>query len=231
MAYQAPGGQLQTSHRQAMIVLNARLSGEMSMGKPNNSILDSFLTPEAMLTPGAAGALTMMITNSLGVSFSIPRALTALILSFAFGLLVLVADKSMIVKAIFYVLNSLVIFCVASGANGLGTQQRLSFTLVTPAVAQTSSSLPADWQSKYKQLSDEFDDLSRKIEQAKSNSTSKDDLITLIARRDEVDKQRTDILSKFVNSQTGISVDDIKTKGLGGPNSVIRQPFFQQWRF
>jgi hypothetical protein len=51
-----------------------------------------------MLTPGVAGALAMMITNALGMNFELPRAWTALSLSFIFGLLVLVADKRIEVK-------------------------------------------------------------------------------------------------------------------------------------
>lgn len=83
------------------------------------NLLDTFLTPEAMLTPGVAGAITMMITNALAQNFELPRAYTGLALSFTIGLLVLVAAKTLIAKVVFYVLNSLVIFCVAAGANGL----------------------------------------------------------------------------------------------------------------
>src|SRR5579862_7958237 len=85
--------------------------------------IDSFLTPEAMLTPGAAGALTMMITNVLGANFATPHAWTALALSFGFGLMVLVSDKRPLLKGIFYVFNSLIIFCVANGANAVGVAQ------------------------------------------------------------------------------------------------------------
>jgi hypothetical protein len=44
---------------------------------PDRTAPDEFLTPEAMLTPGVAGALTMMITNALGSNFAAPRAWTA----------------------------------------------------------------------------------------------------------------------------------------------------------
>jgi hypothetical protein len=87
--------------------------------KQQANVLDSFLTPEAMLTPGLAGAMTMMITNALAQSFELPRAYTGLALSFTIGLLVLVGAKTLITKIVFYVLNSLVIFCVAAGASGL----------------------------------------------------------------------------------------------------------------
>jgi hypothetical protein len=103
------------------------------MNKPNTqqaNLFDSFLTPEAMLTPGVAGAMTMMITNALAQNFELPRAYTGLALSFIFGLLVLAASKTLISKAVFYVLNSLVIFCVAAGASGIAP---------APGPAQTSA--------------------------------------------------------------------------------------------
>jgi hypothetical protein len=114
--------------------------GEMA-GSNSNSPIEQFLTPEAMLTPGVAGSLTMMITNALTVNFAMPRAWVGLGLSFIFGLLVLVTTRNLMVKCVFYVLNSLVIFCVAAGANGLGAgaQQRTSLSLTTTAFAQELS--------------------------------------------------------------------------------------------
>ena len=111
----------------------------------NSNTLQDFLTPEAMLTPGVAGSMTMMITNALAVNFSMPRAWLGLGLSFVFGLLVLVSTKAMLVKGLFYVLNSLVIFCVAVGANGLGAggtpvQGHASLLGISSAYAQTASS-------------------------------------------------------------------------------------------
>jgi hypothetical protein len=202
------------------------------MQKPNNGVLDSFLTPEAMLTPGAAGALTMMITNALGVSFAAPRGLTALVLSFVFGLLVLVADKTLLVKGIFYILNSLVIFCVASGANGIGvSQQRVSVNIVSTAFAETSDATPDDPQKLYQKLSEEYDALSKQIEDAKTRSVSKDDVLQLVAKRDEVQQKRAEVFAKMLKSQTGISIDDVKNKGvLGGENSEVKKLFFSPWR-
>ncbi len=99
-----------------------------------------FLTPEGMLTPGVAGSLTMMIANALAVNFTAPRAWTGLALSFVFGLLVLASTKTVLLKAVYYVLNSLVIFCVAVGANGFALQSAppttAFFSLTTSAYAQ-----------------------------------------------------------------------------------------------
>jgi predicted membrane metal-binding protein len=103
------------------------------------SSVDIFLTPEAMLTPGMAGALTMMITNGLTANFYAPRALVGLAISFLFGLLVFAAAKKWWQNCIYYVLNSLVIFCVALGANtaGLRTSEATSMSfMIAPVYAQ-----------------------------------------------------------------------------------------------
>lgn len=104
--------------------------------------LDQFLTPEAMLTPGAAGAMTMMITNALALNFDTHRALTGLVVSFLFGAMVFVAVRSIWQKALFYVLNSLIIFCVALGTNAVGTTKTASFSVVSVAFAQDNNSDP-----------------------------------------------------------------------------------------
>lgn len=84
------------------------------------STLEHFLTPEAMLTPGIAGTITMSIANTLYSSLGAPAAWTALILSFVFGTLVLAESRKLRVRAVLYVLNSLVIFCMAWGMNSVG---------------------------------------------------------------------------------------------------------------
>src|SRR5216683_1803975 len=88
-----------------------------------------FLTPESMLTPGVVGALVMMITNALANNFHISRPYTGLFLSMVCGLLVLVTENSFWKKGIYYVLNSLVIFCVAVGSGTVATSdQRASLS-------------------------------------------------------------------------------------------------------
>jgi hypothetical protein len=121
------------------------MEGEMA----NSNTIQDFLTPEAMLTPGVAGSMTMMITNALATNFNMPRAWLGLSLSFVFGLLVLVSTKGFLLKALFYVLNSLVIFCVAVGANGLGANSPAapghSFLLgISPAYGQASAASSPD---------------------------------------------------------------------------------------
>src|SRR5256885_9586055 len=75
-----------------------------------------------MLTPGIAGGVTMLIANALWVAFSLPPRCTALVLSFLLGLLVFVATPRPPVwqRAVYYLLNSLIIFSVTIGTNYVG---------------------------------------------------------------------------------------------------------------
>jgi hypothetical protein len=84
--------------------------------------LDEFLNPKSMLTPGLAGALTMFITNSLAKQFGLAPNYTGLVISFLIGLLVFFSQINIALPArfLYYVLNSLVIFSVAMGANEAG---------------------------------------------------------------------------------------------------------------
>jgi hypothetical protein len=83
-----------------------------------------FLNPNSMLTPGLAGGLTMGITNTVAGQFSLAApwpSVLALGVSFLVGLIAL-SDKELSVlrRTVLYVLNSLVIFVVATGSNELG---------------------------------------------------------------------------------------------------------------
>ncbi len=84
--------------------------------------VEEFLQPKAMLTPGIAGGVTMLIANALWVAFSLPPRWTALVLSFLLGLLVFVATPRAPVwqRAVYYLLNSLIIFSVSIGTNYVG---------------------------------------------------------------------------------------------------------------
>ena len=82
--------------------------------------VQDFLNPTSMLTPGLAGAMTMMISNALSFQFGLPPSWTGLGVSFLMGMLVWSATKiSFVPRAVYYVLNSLVIFCVAAGSGGV----------------------------------------------------------------------------------------------------------------
>ena len=121
----------------------SRVATTASSRESPNSAIHSFLTPESMLTSGFAGALVMMITNALALNFGCPRAHAGIGLSFLIGLLVLVSERKLWLRLIYYVLNSLVIFCVALGTNGVGTAASTKMALtsiISEAHAENNSS-------------------------------------------------------------------------------------------
>ena len=83
--------------------------------------VNDFLNSKSMLTPGIAGAVTMLITNTLDQQFELPRPWVGLVLSFLLGSLVF-SDMSTVrwQRPILYIFNSLIIFAMAMGANQAG---------------------------------------------------------------------------------------------------------------
>jgi hypothetical protein len=228
---------------------------EPGKGGTVQASLSEFLTPEAMFTPGVLGAFAMMITNALGANFQTPRAWTALALSFGCGLLVLVSAKSRLIKGVFYVLNSLVIFCVASGTNGAqrenATRAGLSISIVAQAFAQPKDEAsPPDEKASseqlltdYRRLTVDYDALTKKIEAAKSNATPKDAVIEIVNQRDKIDAQRHAIAAVLLK-RTDLTAAQLKEIGdpgiftkalrevMDSASGVIRNTgFFVPWKF
>jgi hypothetical protein len=78
-----------------------------------------FLSPTGSLTPAAAGAIVLLIANTLGAVFDLPRAVTALVLSAIIGALIVARFQATILARLgYWIVNSLTIFAVAVGANG-----------------------------------------------------------------------------------------------------------------
>jgi hypothetical protein len=114
--------------------------------------INKFLQPESMLTPGAAGATTMAIANTLWVQFGWAPRWTGLGVSALFGFLVIAATQApKWRRGIYFLLNTLIIFTVALGANaggnlatgdgaaagsGGGKPEAAAWSLVRPAWAQ-----------------------------------------------------------------------------------------------
>ncbi len=209
--------------------------------EPRNAPLDQFLTPESMLTPGVAGATAMMITNALGNNFDLSLSWTALVISFIFGLLSIVAVNCLPTKALYYVLNSLVIFCVASGANHLGQKaQQLSVVGVAYAAGAPSDEDVRACGEIYSKIASKLGE----IDNARNAGKPNEDIQTLYGEyRDLVQHGQVipgcDQLggqNSVVNNPSQISGGPngvIKNQGQlkGGPNSVIHNPggFFKQW--
>jgi hypothetical protein len=191
----------------------------MNASKNNSSgtsAIEQFLTPEAMLTPGVAGSLTMMITNALTVNFAMPRAWVGLGLSFVFGLLVLVTTRSLLVKGVFYLLNSLVIFCVAAGANGIGTgaaqRASLSFLTATAFAAEIS----ADASQKLQTL-EYCSNLSATIEAAQKANLPPEKILDLVKPCQAASKDLLQNKSAITDSPSSVS------RSVGS--------FFSPWKF
>ncbi len=90
-----------------------------------------FLNPKSMITPGVAGGIVMLITNSLIGQFDLSGPKVALGLSFLVGTLVFLAKTvPPWQRVIYYVLNSLIIFATATGTAFVGNKAE---TRMTPA--------------------------------------------------------------------------------------------------
>ncbi|HKS21843.1 MAG TPA: hypothetical protein VJZ76_03510 [Thermoanaerobaculia bacterium] len=83
--------------------------------------MKEFLNAKSMLTPGVAGLVAMLITNALHAQFAMPSRWIALVLSFLIGSLVFSDTATRLLqRVVLYVINSLIIFSIAVGANTAG---------------------------------------------------------------------------------------------------------------
>jgi hypothetical protein len=118
--------------------------------------MQEFINPKSMLTPGAAGAVVMFLVNGIAFSFpEIPSRYIALFLSFLIGAVLIwfsetTERRSILKKALYWVLNSLVIFVVGFGTTNLaadvtegrlkaGINQAQLFPFVSSAFAENDS--------------------------------------------------------------------------------------------
>jgi hypothetical protein len=87
--------------------------------------VNDFFNAKAALTPGAAGATTMVLTSTLAGAFGLPPSATALVISLLIGLCWVVMTDTPVPwaqKIVLYLVNSLTIFSVAYGLNSAGLQ-------------------------------------------------------------------------------------------------------------
>ncbi len=94
-----------------------------------------FLNPNSMITPGAAGAFTMVITNTLCQQFTqLPLNYTGLAVSFIFGSVVFGYGASLLSRIGYFIINSLIIFVVAAGSSAVGTHIGQDASIKTAAI-------------------------------------------------------------------------------------------------
>lgn len=122
---------------------------------------EEFVNPKSMMTPGFAAAAVATVAGALFSNFAIALPASLMILSFLFGAIVFhskeFADPSMkyVAKAFFYIINSLIIFAMASGTHSVldpskrTTRSNAGFAIVGSAYAQaTASSTPTITQER-----------------------------------------------------------------------------------
>ena len=79
--------------------------------------IKDFLNPKSMMTPGIAGGLTVSISMTLVNAFNLEFTWVSLSISFLFGLLIVLSFKeSLLLRCLYCILNSLIIFSVSFGA-------------------------------------------------------------------------------------------------------------------
>ena len=94
---------------------------------PQPGPLADFLHPQSMVTPGLLGAAAMMGTNALCATFSLDEPIVCLVLSLLFGLAAVIRDVPLFQRVLYYVLNTIIIFSVAAGANTIGLASQAKF--------------------------------------------------------------------------------------------------------
>lgn len=117
-----------------------------------------FVNPKSMITPGFAAASVATIAGALFSMLGIAMAASLVALSFFFGGVVFhskeFAEMKRWGKGFFYILNSLIIFGMATGTHSLldrGTRapaRGVGLSIVTTAFAQAEQSIPVFKQER-----------------------------------------------------------------------------------
>jgi hypothetical protein len=139
------------------------MSDAVLSNRSPSSEMSNFLQPESMVTPGLAGGLTMTITNTLVGIFALPVALLpwiGLSISALFAFSVLLGMTPIWKRMIFWVLNTLVVFCIAMGTGNIAFQasqakpsKQAWLPLVSTAHAQEpGAGLPDDFERMLQQI-------------------------------------------------------------------------------
>jgi len=85
--------------------------------------MNDFLNAKSMVTPGVAGGLVMLISNTCANQFDLAPKWTALALSGLLGLLVVcILVAPLWQKGLLWIFNALVIFSMAMGTNEAGAK-------------------------------------------------------------------------------------------------------------
>lgn len=98
------------------------LSSQRRSARADDAVSE-FLNPKSMITPGLAGALTMAIANTVYSNFGLQRPYIALTVAALFAVLAVgVAAMPFWQKPVYFLLNTLIVFTMALGANTAGDE-------------------------------------------------------------------------------------------------------------
>jgi hypothetical protein len=120
---------------------------EVAGVSPARSEFAAFLQPEAMLTPGVAGGVTMLISNAVCGVFPVPLSATGLAISALLCTLPLASAAPLWKRSVCYVLNTLIVFSMAMGTGTLAyeaSKKRTSFALSDFLLISTAYAGAAD---------------------------------------------------------------------------------------
>jgi len=201
------------------------------MSKSQASAFDRFLTPESMITPGAAGGATMLIANTLAHNFGVDVSITGLGLSFLFGLLAVATVREWWLRGVYYVLNSLIIFCVAFGSGNLAapsssaSPKSASLDLVSPAYAEENPAGQLQTlRENYKQLDSQYNTEVNKLAALQREAAPQSE----IHKQNQVIADLQQKKSENLDAQAKLIAQLADTK----PREPAAKPssgFFQQW--
>lgn len=115
--------------------------------QPARGEFAAFLQPEAMLTPGVAGGVTMLVSNAVCGVFPVPLAATGLAISALLCTLPLASVAPLWKRSVCYVLNTLIVFSMAMGTGTLAyeaSKKRPVFALSDFSLVSTAQAGAAD---------------------------------------------------------------------------------------
>ena len=127
---------------------NAAQSRQVASGKHHRAD-NEFLNPKSMVTPGAAGAIIMLISNSLWVTFGLPPKWSALLFSILFAAMVVGTYLAPVwQKGLLVIFNSLIVFSLGVGTTYVGQNAFRSgaeSTTASRAVYQPAADMPGNF--------------------------------------------------------------------------------------
>lgn len=203
--------------------------------------MNEFLNPKSMLTPGAAGAVMMLIANAITNQFpEFPFRYTALLISFLLGAMVFKSDSIKGWERPFYwICNSLIIFSVGVGTSNIGHNVSSSVTTSNQGITQglslffISSAQAADEETQKPASSANPRNETELNATQNSESTTSKPLASSIKIELEATQQKLrEINQKITEIQEQNRKNDLRIELLNNENAELKKQqksFFNTW--